>query len=78
MTGAAARGNQPHTVDLHKEAAKDLFDVFSGLDTGSRDSFKGSFQDALSDFGSFFLAGMEDVWKPQQNTLMDRFMSFLG
>lgn len=74
---AEARGKQPHTIDLHKEAARELFDVFSGLDTSSRDNFKSSFQQALSGFGSVFLGGMEDVWKPQQDALRQKFMNFI-
>lgn len=75
---AESRGNQPNTIELNQEAGNALFDIFSNLDISSRDNFKSSFEKALAGFGEFFLDDMSDVWKPQQNALMKRFMDFLG
>lgn len=73
---AASRGNQPDTIALNQEAGKALFDIFSNLDVSGKDNFKSSFEKALAGFGEFFLDDMADVWKPQQDALMKRFMSF--
>lgn len=75
---AASRGNQPSTIELNQEAGNALFDIFSNLDVSSRDNFNSSFEKALVGVGEFFLDDMSDVWKPQQDALMKRFMGFLG
>lgn len=75
---AASRGNQPSTIELNQEAGNALFDIFSNLDVSSKDNFKSSFEKALAGFGGFFLDNMSDVWKPQQDALMKRFMGFFN
>ena len=77
---AASRGNQTNaTVIEHlQQAGNAIFDNFSNLDISSKDNFKNSFEKALAGFGEFFPDDMTDVWKPQQDALMKRFMSFLS
>lgn len=74
---AASRGNQPSSIELNQEAGNALFDIFSNLDISSKDNFRSSFEKALKGFEGCFLDDMLDVWKPQADELMKRFMNFL-
>ena len=77
---AASRGNQTNVAVIEhlQQAGNAIFDTFSNLDVSSKKNFINSFEKALAGFGKFFSDDMADVWKPQHDALMKRFMSFLN
>ena len=79
-----SRAGERDSVEVNQEINADIYNMFAGLDTSSKESFQSSVQSALTDFQAYFserpienYTGTEKEQK-QLDELVKRFHSFLN
>ncbi len=81
---AQGRAGEKDSVEANQEINTDIYKMFANLDTGSKEIFQSSFQNALTEFQTYFAdspienyTGTEKE-QIQLNELLKRFHSFLN